>query len=184
MIDLRLPQTKDPYYCVMGNTPTDMIFVCVWVGDKYPESYVNRLYHDVNKHTDNEFKFYCLTDNKLSNDNIIPIPVFNNRQGWWQKTSLFAKDLFPHGAIVVYMDLDVVITNKIDWLWGVYSDKSLCMIKNFGPNRGHSNHNSSVMTWMSGNPKLHCIDENMSDEVIKKLPSDRDWETELYNKWV
>ena len=116
--------------------------VSVRVGTKYPIEYVTRLHDGIARHLAEEQAHYCLTDDPESlPEGIEPIAVDASLPGWWAKVQLFDIDTMPWktGAEVLYMDLDVCVTGRLeglphgiikDWHWPCY--------------------NSSVMRWRHG----------------------------------
>ena len=45
-------------------------------GDRYPSSFVNRLYNSVSRNLGDEFRFFCFTDNEVGlNPAIEPYPL-------------------------------------------------------------------------------------------------------------
>lgn len=116
--------------------------VSVRVGTKYGIEYVTKLHDGIARHLDEEQAHYCLTDDPDSlPDGIEPILVNPSLPGWWAKVQLFDLDTMPwrNGAEVLYMDLDVCVTGRLeelphgiirDWHWPTY--------------------NSSVMRWRHG----------------------------------
>lgn len=120
--------------------------VCVNVGPKYPMEYVSVLRDSALRHlteSDHDFAFFCLTDrpDELP-PGVIPIAADPALPGWWAKLQLFSPDMpWESGQRVVYFDLDVAITGRLedlverpgviaDWHWPTY--------------------NSSVMVWNHG----------------------------------
>ncbi len=107
--------------------------VSVRVGDKYGIEYVTRLHDGIARHLDEEQAHYCLTDDPDSlPDGIEPILVNPSLPGWWAKVQLFDLDTMPwrNGAEVLYMDLDVCVTGRLeelphgiirDWHWPTYN---------------------------------------------------------------
>ena len=64
-------------------------FVCVWTGNKYPESYVSILYASLKRKTRVD-TFYCITDNECNLDpGITVIKLTNSDQSWWNKLQIF-----------------------------------------------------------------------------------------------
>lgn len=134
-------------------SPYEFNLVCLKHGEKYSANYVNVLYNMVSRNTKKAFKFYCLTDNPK---NIIPqiiclpLPTIPKLQGWWYKPYIFSKQL-PLTGIILYLDLDLVITGNIDNLVN-YKPNQFCIIRDFArsmrPN--WSRFNSSVMKFQAG----------------------------------
>jgi len=115
--------------------------VSVRVGDRYSPDYVHKLHDGIVRHTQGEQRHWCLTDrpDELV-EGITPILAFPGLPGWWQKVFLFSRMMpWAEGDEVLYMDLDVCITGRLDdlphgiirdWHWPCY--------------------NSSVMRWRHG----------------------------------
>jgi hypothetical protein len=115
--------------------------VSVRVGDKYPIEYVTKLHDGIARHLDEEQRHWCLTDKPEElPEGITAIPHNPDLPGWWQKVFLFSKAMpWGVGDDVLYMDLDVCVTGRLealphgiikDWNWPCY--------------------NSSVMRWHHG----------------------------------
>ena len=86
---------------------------CVLWGNKFPLDYVYNLKSAVERNTTIEHKFICLSDKKIEGiETRILKPGYD---GWWNKLQLFDMGQ-ALGERVVYLDLDTLITNNIDWL--------------------------------------------------------------------
>ena len=108
----------------------DVNFLCVKHGTKYSADYVNTLYNMVSRYCNLPFKFHCLTDNPNDinpNIQIIELPRFLS--GWWCKPYIFS-DKLPIQGTILYLDLDVVISNNIDNMF-IYSPNDWCIIRDF-----------------------------------------------------
>ena len=123
--------------------------ICLKHGDKYGPEYVNKLYSMCKKYCTYDFNFYCITENPT--DLLKGVKVIKVREqtwkGWWWKPYLFNSELPVEGTIL-YMDLDVVISENIDKLFDYYPGE-FCIIRDFTramrPN--WERYNSSVMRW-------------------------------------
>lgn len=116
--------------------------VSVRVGSKYGHEYVERLHDGIARHLAEEACHWCLTDDPDSlPEGITPIAYNRALPGWWQKIAMFDTSRMPwaYGEEVLYMDLDVCVTGRLeglphgiikDWHWPCY--------------------NSSVMRWRHG----------------------------------
>lgn len=105
--------------------------LCLKHGDLYNHEYVNRLYSMVSRNITLDFKFYCLTEKpyKLHPD-IIPIELPSIEvKGWWFKPYMFSNNLGIKG-VILYLDLDVVITGDLDKLL-TYEPGKLCVPQDF-----------------------------------------------------
>lgn len=147
---------------------------CVYWGDKYKTEYVKRLQRSVKRNLHVPHRFVCLSDIPI--DEVDCIPIFAKKwDGWWQKVSLFMPNLFPAGSRILYFDLDVIITGDITVLARQWAPQPLTMIYNFGPNRSHCAHNSSVMMWQAGDPRVNPIYNLFTPDVMKALHGDQCW---------
>ncbi len=117
--------------------------VSVRVGSKYGPEYVRILHDMVLRNLSTvDHAHYCVTDDPDSLPaGVKAIPHNPDLPGWWQKLSLFDRERMPwsDGERIIYFDLDVVITGRLedlpkgiikDWAWPCY--------------------NSSVMSWDHG----------------------------------
>jgi len=162
--------------------------VSVRVCTKYGPEYVLHLHDQIHRNIGadgEEVRHWCLTDDPDSlPEGITPIPHNPALPGWWQKVFLFAPEMpWEAGEPVLYMDLDVCVTGRLeglpdgiiqDWHWPTY--------------------NSSVMKWKHGEHSkiwdlfsLDAIDEP-SKRLAHLLPAgqtnggDQEWIT-LVSTW-
>lgn len=108
-----------------------MVDVCVvnW-GTKYGVEYTLRLYNMVKRNTTKDFKFHVLTDvtdRYSKHKDINAIELDTDLQGWWNKLVMFKDGTLPKGEYL-YMDLDVVIVDNIDFL---FEHKPFGIIRDF-----------------------------------------------------
>lgn len=173
-INLATPPLLRPTYARPGRPAQDLIVACVYWGNKYSLDYVYRLRGSLNQKLHRQHRFVCLSDRDIHG--IDTIPCFaKNWEGWWQKVSLFSPDMFPAGSRILYLDLDVVLTNSIGPLADLTADEPLIMIENFGPNKAHAAHNSSVMLWSHGDPRVANIYSLFTPDVMSSLHGDQCW---------
>jgi hypothetical protein len=148
------------------------LVACVYWGDKYSIDYVRKLKSAVTTHMAGAHEFVCVTaDPRVAQfcDVIAPPVAF---EGWWQKIGLFTPGLFGAPRPVLYLDLDVVITGGLTTLTEFeIPQNGLVMAENFGPNKPHCAHNSSVMLWVAGD----CTDiaESFRPEYMRQLHGDQ-----------
>ena len=101
--------------------------VCIRWGDKYGPDYVNRLHAMVARHLHRPFRFVCLSDQREGIDaaiEVLPIPHtgvpdLDQRAPWtllhgWLKLALFAAPLHDLSGPTLFLDLDVVIVDRLD----------------------------------------------------------------------
>jgi len=184
--DIQPLPTKPPEYNVL----------CLKHGTKYGSNYVNTLYSMVTKNLDLPFKFFCLTEDPTdlhANINILPLPKLNRASGWWYKPYIFSKDI-PINGTILYLDLDIVITSKIDRLFNFYPGK-YCILRDFtrAMRPSWEKYNSSVIKFEKGN--LSHVWEKFQKEhttIVRKFFGDQDYlydetkDTATYfpDKWI
>jgi len=182
MIDLKTPPITPTRWSIYrdhppGNRP--LVVTCVFYGTKYKVEYVHKLKSAVERNLSVPIRFVCLSDREIDGVETVPLPTLDKkREGWWQKVWLFYPGLFEDGDRVLYFDLDVVITGDLDYLAHQWAPEPLIMIYNFGPNRGHCAHNSSVMLWSANDERLNPIFTqyaNDSDKIMNALHGDQCW---------
>lgn len=80
-------------------------------GGEFTPDHVQKIKEMVFKH--NNIKLYCLTDYEYWQlpSNVNHIPLRYNWQGWWSKIEMFNID---SNKLILYMDLDTVITGNIE----------------------------------------------------------------------
>ncbi len=118
----------------------DLTVFCVCVGDKYPAHYVYALRDMVAEYLTIPHNFKCITTSKL--EGIHCILPFAPYQSWWSKFNLFTPRMAKGPSL--YFDLDVVITENIDYL-ADYTD-TFSAPANWAQS-GHGGIQSSVMAW-------------------------------------
>jgi hypothetical protein len=89
---------------------------CVKIGPKYPADYANRLRRMVARHLSAPHTFHCLTDDPRGLDPDIAVhPLAPPDPGTcWNKLRLFEADVAAPGTVILYLDLDVVVTGALD----------------------------------------------------------------------
>lgn len=122
--------------------------VCVKWGALYGPEYVNVLYDMCRRNLPEGFpgKFVCFTDDPKGLDEGIEARALPaDLPGWWSKLALFKPGLFFEGDRVVYLDLDTVLTGRLDALCA-YEGSFACLRDAFYP----LGLQSSVMAWKAG----------------------------------
>jgi len=172
-IDLKTPKLLEPPPRVtVGTQPSKLYVVCVWWGTAYSKKYVEHLRNSIKRNLSIPYTFFCLTDHKsVKIDDVVMLPILDNStKTWWAKVCLFRPQLFDKDARILYLDLDVVVTGSLNTLACV--QEPFCMIENYGPNKGHAAHNSSVMVW-TPTPETDKIFTQFSPDVMKELHGDQ-----------
>ena len=133
-------------------TSTDKNILVLKHGTKYGADYVNKMYNMVSRNLEYDFNFYCITeDPKELDPNIIVIPLPQVAvNGWWYKPYIYSNDI-PIEGTILYLDLDMVITNSLDRLFDFYPGE-YCVLRDFTramrPN--WEKYNSSVVRFEKG----------------------------------
>jgi hypothetical protein len=169
-IDLKTPPLPTPVRATTTSSPEKITVACVWWGTLYGKEYVEKLRNSVKRHLTTPHDFVCLTDRDDVPEGVIKVPLEVGPEGWWQKTYLFKPGLFK--GKVLFLDLDVIIINSLDKFATIKNP--FTMIENFGPNKKHAAHNSSVMVW-TPSKQTEKIYTQFSKEVTKELHGDQCW---------
>ncbi len=145
-------------------------------GDKYPADYVNKLYGMVSKHLSGDFRFVCLTDDSAGvrkeveclDCPSVPIPAPYSNLGW-RKVSLWAERLPRMEGDWLYLDLDVVITDRLDEFFEYQPDTTFVVMQNW-TQPGKRIGNTSVYRFRVGSHPylLRNLAHNHSD-IFKKF---------------
>lgn len=131
----------------------------------YDATHVERLCKMVAKYVEQPYRFLCLTNEDVSCESL---SLVRGWPGWWAKIELFCPTLFKgeHDRIL-YLDLDVTITGKLDDLVNYPAPFVICRdFLSLG-------FNSSVMVWDVG-----CADiiyTLFDDSVMERLVGDQNW---------
>lgn len=101
--------------------PPRLDIACVIHGDVYDFVYVEKLYSMLQRHLTGPWRFHVMTEGSRS------VPkhmikheltewsgVSGRRSAWWYKLQLFRPE--NKFAQVLYLDLDTVIVNDLDWI--------------------------------------------------------------------
>lgn len=171
---LKFPPVPNPYAYARDTAPRDHIIVaCVNVGPKYPPSLLQRLKQMVDRHLTVPHDFFCVTDRPDAYElPIITVLPERTLDGWWSKFNLFMPGTFPEGERILYLDLDVVITDSIDCF--AEATDEFIMIENYSPNKSHSAYNSSIMAWTAGGIATEVISAGWRDEYSSQTHGDQE----------
>ena len=181
-VNLNTPTLPTPPKYVLNNErPECLSVVCVWWGDLYGIDYVQKLYNSVKRNLSIPHKFYCITEHDHVPEGVEKIQTPNTSKGWWQKVNLFQPGLFPKEARILYLDLDVVITDSIDDIASSKGD--FVMIENFGPNKKHAAHNSSAVLWNPTDLTEHIFN-SFDQSVTQELHGDQCWIWRVMDSYI
>ena len=103
--------------------------ICMKWGNKFPASYVNKLYAMVEKNLTIPFRFVCFTEDGsdiCSDVEIQPLPELdlpdNIPERGWRKLSVFSENFGGLSGKTLFLDLDVVIVDNIDEFFMIEGD--------------------------------------------------------------
>jgi hypothetical protein len=138
------------------------VIVVKW-GNKFTSEHVNRLYRMAKRNITLPFNFYCYTEDPTGiydEVNIIPLDETLNLEKWWWKLTLFKANNLGNG-INLFLDLDVVIQNNIDYFFTkavhdkiviIDHEKTEIYLNDIDP-RTDPYYNSSIMIWYNNENK-------------------------------
>ena len=128
--------------------------LCMKWGRRYGPDYVNTLYSMLRRHLSLRHRLVCLTDDVTGIRDEVerrPLPPLTLMPEWerspWRKLSCFAAELDDLEGQILFLDLDVVIVDRIDALFEHQGD--FCIIENW-TQRGRGIGNSSVYRYRAG----------------------------------
>jgi len=155
---------------------------CVIHGDGYDWQYVEKLYNMLCRNLSSEVRMHVYTEH----DRSVPPHMVKHiledwgisgpKRSWWYKMQLFNPEHFAGNML--YLDLDVVIANTLDWIPG-HSTDYLWTIRDFRylQRRDAVTMNSSMM-WFNVD-RFAWIWHKFSHEdfktTIKSYPGDQDY---------
>jgi hypothetical protein len=173
--------------------------VCLKWGAPYPAEYVNVLQRAVRNHLSYRHQFVCITDNcegLLPDVKVIPLPEIPlDRNQWvpgmWPKLAIFKEGLFSADEIVLYLDVDVLISDSLDpFVDLVSAEGGLRIIREWNPEIWHylpewvrpdRGGNSSLVCFIAGD-QYHLFSRFVADPVIKpEIGNDQLFITEYAN---
>jgi hypothetical protein len=143
-------------------------------GDKFGAEYVNRLYGMVSRNTSIKFRFVCFTENsngiwpevEIQSLPEIDLPTGQPERGW-RKLTVFANNFGGLTGTTLFMDLDLVIVDKIDNFF-TYPGEFFIAHDKKNPNKMEGN--SSIFRFEIGKySQLIDYFENNSDLVKSEV---------------
>ena len=103
--------------------------ICMKWGDKFPASYVNKLYAMVERNLTIPFRFVCFTEDPKGIRQEVEIQSLpeielpdNIPERGWRKLTVFAENFGGLSGRTLFLDLDVVIVNSIDEFFTIPGD--------------------------------------------------------------
>lgn len=157
-------------------------FICLKWGNKYPAHYVNRLFRMIERFTNTPFKLYCMTDDEQGLiEQVSTLPIIDDSlTGWWHKLSIFQEDLHGLSGPLLFLDLDVVITQDLSPLFE-YKKGEFVIIRDLGT----GGYNSSVFRLEAGTmADIWQSFQQANKDIISRLHGDQDWITQQINNAI
>lgn len=156
---------------------------CVIHGTGYDWTYVDRLYNMVTRNLDRRVNFHVYTEeSRLVPSHMIKHVledwpgVSGPRKSWWYKMQLFNTRHFQ--GRLLYLDLDTVIVNNIDWLWAL-DYRCFWTLRDYRRlwRSNWTGINSSVMLWDTSHYGWiwNNFNNNAITTTIKLYPGDQDY---------
>jgi hypothetical protein len=150
--------------------------LCMKWGRRYGSDYVNTLYNMVRRNLTVPHRFVCVTDERdaiRSEVECRPLPALALAPEWerspWRKLSCFAPALADLDGPVLFLDLDVVITDNMDCFFAHPGD--FCIIENWTqPSRGIGN-SSVYRYWGGAHGEIFERFRTHTAEVIRNYPN-------------
>jgi hypothetical protein len=124
-------------------------------------------------------EFVCYTENPqgiLPNIKIKPLTLVSGVQGWWYKPMFFNPDLDLKGT-VLFLDLDLIIFNNIDYLF-TYEPGKFCIIRDFNRStvKNYTKFNSSVFRLETGqHSSVYTELIKNPKHIVSRFHGDQDW---------
>ena len=168
--------------------------ICVHVGEKYPDDYVQKLYAGCKRNSTVDFIFTVISDRsnyEIIDDRFKIIPAIKDSDCrsdrlWWHKMEAFDPDIATDENLLI--DVDVVLTNSIDKLWDHLPGEFLiCQDFNRQWYPYYARSNSSVVRFTKHHCNhIHPLWCKTKTDSIRNLRGDQDWMDEhlsFMKKW-
>jgi len=144
--------------------------ICVHVGNKYSQEYVDKLERGCKRASDQPYRFTVINEKNLQ-----PIPTLRPDRLWWYKMQAFRPDLVEDENLL--LDLDLVIIKELDRLWNWEKGKFIIcqdFNRHWVPSYKHSN--SSVVRFTREQAaEIWGMWSNDWQQSIISLRGDQDW---------
>lgn len=163
------------------------VVVCLSVGDKYPNEYVYKLRSMVERHTTIEYDFLCIADKDIDVPTL-RIPDPDELEPVWYKIRMLDLPELEQYTRKVFLDLDVVIHNNIDWVFNTPVDKLQVIDTKWKPRDMinsflNTGCNSSVMLWEESAAIAQKFEGNKDEYMCKYTGMDRFLWHEVRELW-
>jgi hypothetical protein len=159
---------------------------CLCVGDKYDDQYVIKLQRMVSLNTTRPYEFVCFSDRLIYGVNVVLIDDPLRYDPVWYKLWILQHPKLSNYNQKVFLDLDVVIHNNIDWLFDIECFNLVVVGSDWKPDKikhleGDTGYNSSVMVWHDARDIWDAFDKRPDYFMLKYKGIDRFlWNERLY----
>ena len=156
--------------------PATPVVLCVKWGGKYGPDYVNRLFSMVRRNLSLPHDFACLTDEAGGIDPRIQILPMDpaGLEFCWTKLQIFSERVVPAGRLVLYLDLDVVVTGRLEELFAYRPALDFLSVLDWN-RRWVPQFNSSVMRFRSGTHR-RILEDFHAEVEAGRLVKKREWD--------
>jgi len=162
---------------------------CVIHGTTYDWEYVDKLHNMLSRNLSQPIKLHVYTEpdrgvpEHMIKHNLSDLGVSGPRKSWWYKLELFNSKHYR--GPLLYFDLDVVITDNIDWIVQQSLDYFWAP-RDFARlwNPRHTGINSSIMWWDT--ERFHDVWRSFKQQEFallqRRYPGDQDFLTDVITK--
>lgn len=153
-------------------------FVCMKWGQRYGADYVNTLFSMIQRHTTGPVRLVCYTDDPAGihpDVECFDCPTINveghQKNEGWRKLSLWAPTLEGLTGRVLFLDLDVVVTDSLDPFFEFEPELDYCVMQNW-TQPGRNIGNTSVFRFEVGSHPylLEELEANYA-EIFQQNPN-------------
>lgn len=163
--------------------------ICLLVGEAYPTEYVYKLHNMVDRFCTQQYDFICYTDKKnIPNIRTAHIPDTFELDPLWYKLRMLDHPTFNLYNRKIFLDLDIVVHNNIDWLFDYKINKLHVLKSKWKPDHiinlsSDTGCNSSVMLWENSEKLAHMFESNKLNIMCKYRGIDRFLWKEARSEW-
>lgn len=152
--------------------------VCLCIGDKYTDEYVIKLKNMVGRNTNRPHQFICFSDRLIDGIDVVLIEDPHAYDPVWYKLWILQHDRLTQFTNKIFIDLDVVIHNNIDWVFDIRSPNLSVIGADWKPDDiknipGNTGYNSSVMVWSDARIVWNMFAERSDYYMLKYKGIDR-----------
>lgn len=164
------------------------VIICLSVKNKYSNEYVYRLRNMVARFCNQQYDFICYTDKVFHDIRTIHISDPDELEPVWFKLRMLDHPLLNDYHRKIFLDLDVVIHNNIDWMFKHPVDQLYVIQPNWKPQHIIDSYlntgcNSSIMIWRDCRHIAQEFENNKDNFMCRYAGIDRFLWHEVRSKW-